>query len=65
VGGILLYLYKMSQKNGGTLAGTGMNVNPERIAGLAAQFVPHDYRPHAKEFGTAVINRFFNKGTVQ
>lgn len=65
VGGILLYLYKMSQKNGGTLEGTGMRVNPERIAGFAANFVPREFRPHATELGTAVINRFFNRSQMQ
>lgn len=65
VGGILLYLYKMSQKNGGTLQGTGVRVNPEKIAGFAASFVPHEFRPHAAELGTAFINRYFNGGTIQ
>jgi hypothetical protein len=51
----LLYLYKLHQKNGGSLAG---KYNPDKIAGLAAQLVPEEYRSQARKFGTVVLNRF-------
>ena len=54
VGTALFYLYKLHKKNGGSLAG---KYNPEKIAGLAAQLVPEEYRPQARQFGTAVLNR--------
>lgn len=57
VSGILLYLYKVSKKQGSL---QGINVNPERIAGLAAQFVPREYRGHAEKIGTAVISKMMN-----
>jgi hypothetical protein len=54
VGTALFYLYKLHQKNGGTLAG---KYNPEKIANLAAQLVPPEYRGHARQFGTTLLNR--------
>lgn len=50
----LFYLYRLYQKNGGSLAG---KYNPDKIAGLAAQLVPEEYRPEARKFGTTILNR--------
>lgn len=54
VGAALFYLYKLHQKNGGSLAG---KYNPEKIAGLAAQLVPEEYRSQARRVGTTLLNR--------
>ncbi len=54
VAGIMLYLYK-AKKSGVTI--NGMKVNPEKIAGLAAQFVPPEYRKHAVTIGSRAIER--------
>lgn len=62
VSGVLLYLYKISQKSPTGIAGNpyGVNVNAEKIAGLASQFVPREYRGHALKIGSAVIKRIIN-----
>ena len=54
VGAALLYLYKMTQKSGGSMAG---KYSPESFAHLASQLVPQEYRPHAKQMGVAILNR--------
>lgn len=54
VSAALLYLYKLSKQNGGTLQG---KYNPEKIAGLAAQLVPQEYRKQARQYGTMFLNR--------
>lgn len=61
VGGILLYLYKVNQKSpNGLMGNPHINVNADKIAGLAAQFVPHPYREKVRTFGTHAINRWMN-----
>ena len=50
----LFYLYRLHQKNGGTLAG---KYNPDKIASLAAQLVPEEFRPQARQMGTTLLNR--------
>ena len=54
VSAALFYLYRLHQKNGGTLAG---KYNPEKIANLAAQLVPEEYRPQARKISTTLLNR--------
>lgn len=54
VGAIVLYLYKLKQAQG-TLS--GINMNPEKIAGLASKLVPPEYRHHAQQIGSAFIRR--------
>lgn len=54
VSAVLLYLYK-AKKSGQTL--NGMRVNPEKIAGLAASFVPPEYRKQAIRIGSRAIER--------
>lgn len=54
VSAALFYLYKLYQKNGGSLSG---KYNPDKIAGLAAQLVPEEYRPQARKLGSTILNR--------
>lgn len=62
VAAVLLYVYKLSQKSGGSLAQNpyGVNINADKIVGLASQFVPREYREHARQMGSAVLNRFMH-----
>jgi len=61
-GAALFYLYKVTKANGGTLAGNpmGVNVNEQKFVDLASQFVPKEYRGHAKQLGAVVFNKFMN-----
>jgi|GEM_PF-3743942 len=54
VSAALFYLYKLHKKNGGSLSG---KYNPEKIAGLAAQLVPENYRSEARRYGTMILNK--------
>jgi hypothetical protein len=60
VSAVLLYLYKASQAQGKTLAGNpfGVNVRGEQIVNLASQFVPKQYRHHAKKLGNVIVERY-------
>lgn len=62
VGAAILYLYKVMQKNGGTLSGNpyGINVNADKIAGLASNFVPNPYKAHAQRLGSVVLSRILH-----
>ena len=51
------YLYHLTKATGGTMQG---RVNSERLAHLGAQLFPQEYRPHVKQFGTAVIDRMLS-----
>ncbi len=64
VGGILLYLYKVNQKSPNGLMGNPyMNVNADKIAGLASQFVPHPFREKVQTVGSIAINRMMKRNT--
>lgn len=56
----IVYLYKASKANGGTLAQNpyGIKLNPERVASFASMFAPQDYRHHAKQLGQAILERY-------
>lgn len=62
IGMALLYFYKLSQSQGTTLAGgpMGSKINPDNIVNLAAQIVPENWRPQAKQFGNVIINKVMN-----
>lgn len=58
VGAALLYLYKLTKAEGGTLQG---KINPENIANLGSHLFPKEYRPHAKAMGRVVLNRLMEQ----
>ena len=62
-GAALLYLYKVTKANGGTLKGNsmGVQVQTDNIVKLAAQFVPREFRPHAKVMGSQILNRIMEE----
>lgn len=51
------YLYHLSKASGSTMQG---QVNSARIANLGAQLFPHEYRPHVRELGAALIERMIS-----
>jgi hypothetical protein len=59
VGAAGYYLYHARKAQGGTLSG---HINTDKIANLGAQLFPAEYRGHAQEIGTVVLNRMFNNG---
>jgi hypothetical protein len=62
-GAVVFYLYKASQKTGGTLAGNPYlkNVDPRKIARLGSVFVPPEFRGYVEKFGTAALHRMFKQ----
>jgi hypothetical protein len=58
--GVLVYLYKVTKANGGTLTGNsmGVNINPEKVIGLASQFVPEHQRRNARVIGEKIWTEF-------
>jgi hypothetical protein len=54
VSAALIYVYRAKQK--GVSLGN-MKVNPEKIANLAANFVPREFRGHARQLGSLAIKR--------
>lgn len=59
IGVAAVYVYKVTKANGGTLANNpmGVNLNPEKVATLASQFAPREWRPQAKYLGQKVLER--------
>lgn len=64
VGAALVYLYKVAKSNGGSLQNSamGVNMNPEKVVGLASQFVPQHLRPQAQQMGMNIWNNLANRG---
>ena len=62
-GAALFYLYKVSKANGGTLKGNpmGVQIQTDNIVKLASNFVPREYRPHAKFIGSQILNRMMEE----
>ena len=60
LGAVIVYLYKASKANGGTLAENpyGIKLNPDKILNFATRFVPPEYRKHASDLGRAAITRW-------
>lgn len=54
VSAALLYLYKSTKANGGTMAG---KYNPEAFANLGAQLFPAEYRGHVRKYGTQALTK--------
>lgn len=61
---VILYMYKVSKANGGSLQGHPMmrQFNPDRAASLAASLLPEEWRPQAKQVSRVVIDRMMSKG---
>lgn len=60
LGAVIIYVYKASRANGGTLAQNpyGINLNPERVADFASRFAPREYRLQARQLGKALLERY-------
>lgn len=58
-GAALFYLYKVTKANGGTLKGNpmGVQIQSENIVKLASNFVPPEFRGHARKVGNQIMNR--------
>ena len=52
----LAYLYKVSKATGEPMHG---KYRPEQVANLAAQLLPKEYRPQARQLGAVMLNRVF------
>jgi hypothetical protein len=61
VGAALLYLYKLSQSQGTSLAGNPIaEVKSEQVVKLASQFAPREWRGSAEKLGNAVMSRIMS-----
>lgn len=54
VSAALLYLYKLTKSQGGSMQG---KYNPDNIAKLASHLLPEEYRGQARKIGKVLLTR--------
>jgi hypothetical protein len=53
-----VFKYQKYLKGGGqAINGMNLNVDPEKVVDLASKFVPHEWRPQARNLGSIILNK--------